>query len=365
MKTRITQGAALLSVLALAFPVASRAGVSVGISVGVAPPAIPVYEQPPCPQVGYLWTPGYWAWSADVGDYYWVPGAWIAPPSFGMLWTPGYWGFSDGAYLWHAGYWGPHVGFYGGINYGFGYFGSGFEGGRWRGHEFLYNRAAANVRNISGSHVYNHTVVNNFGSNHAGYNGPRGVEARPSHQDMLAARDAHRGITGPQRAMMDSARHVPGAMAGQNHGHPETAVQRSANFGHRSVEPVHRDARVTRIDAAAPHHAVPHGSPAHSSTFAAEHPAQSRRESPPTHAMQQHTYPTQHYSQPRQASVQSHVQAPRTANAESRHTATSRPAAPQHENASRAMPQREAPQRLEAHAQPAPRRAGPDHETHR
>ena len=27
--------------------------------------------------------------------------------------------------LWHAGYWGPHVGFYGGVNYGYGYGGVG------------------------------------------------------------------------------------------------------------------------------------------------------------------------------------------------------------------------------------------------
>ena len=32
-----------------------------------------------------------------------------------------------------AGYWGPHVGYYGGVNYGFGYMGVGFAGGAWRG----------------------------------------------------------------------------------------------------------------------------------------------------------------------------------------------------------------------------------------
>ena len=26
------------------------------------PPPLPVYEQPPCPVEGYIWTPGYWAW---------------------------------------------------------------------------------------------------------------------------------------------------------------------------------------------------------------------------------------------------------------------------------------------------------------
>ena len=55
------------------------------------------------------------------GGYYWVPGTWVQPPRVGVLWTPGYWGFVGGVYAFHAGYWGPHVGFYGGVNYGFGY----------------------------------------------------------------------------------------------------------------------------------------------------------------------------------------------------------------------------------------------------
>ena len=109
---------------------AALAQIAVGISVHVGPPALPVYAQPPCPGDGYLWTPGYWAYG-PVG-YYWVPGVWVTPPRVGVLWTPGYWGFAGGLYGWHAGYWGPHVGFYGGINYGFGYGGVGFFGGEWR-----------------------------------------------------------------------------------------------------------------------------------------------------------------------------------------------------------------------------------------
>src|ERR1700733_8735238 len=105
---RLTPARAALAGLALAaLPMASFAFVSVGVSITVAPPAIPVYVQPPCPAVGYIWTPGYWAWGGGV-------------------------------YAWHEGYWGPHVGFYGGVNYGYGYGGVGFEGGYWRGHSFYY-----------------------------------------------------------------------------------------------------------------------------------------------------------------------------------------------------------------------------------
>jgi hypothetical protein len=87
-----------------------------GISVGFAPPPLPVYEQPEIPGYGYLWTPGYWAWDSDVQDYYWVPGTWVRPPRFGLLWTPGYWGWRDGSYVFNSGYWGRDVGFYGGID---------------------------------------------------------------------------------------------------------------------------------------------------------------------------------------------------------------------------------------------------------
>src|SRR6202050_4239868 len=91
------------------------------------PPPLPAYEQPPCPEDGYLWTPGVWMWGAE--GYYWVPGTWVAPPQPGVLWTPGFWILAGGLYVFHAGYWGPHVGFYGGINYGGGYVGTRYPGG--------------------------------------------------------------------------------------------------------------------------------------------------------------------------------------------------------------------------------------------
>jgi hypothetical protein len=44
----------------------------IGVSISIAPPELPVYEQPLCPSSGYLWTPGYWAYADD--GYFWVPG---------------------------------------------------------------------------------------------------------------------------------------------------------------------------------------------------------------------------------------------------------------------------------------------------
>jgi hypothetical protein len=62
-------------------------------------------------------------------------------PGVGLLWTPGYWAYEGAVYRFHPGYWGPHVGYYGGINYGFGYFGAGFVGGRWVGKTYANNRS--------------------------------------------------------------------------------------------------------------------------------------------------------------------------------------------------------------------------------
>src|SRR5579872_1468061 len=142
----------VLALLLSVIPATSHANVF--ISVAIAPPALPVYDQPPCPEPGWMWTPGYWAYDYDNGGYYWVPGTWVPAPYEGALWTPGYWGWSSGVYLWHAGYWGPHVGYYGGVNYGFGYMGIGFVGGMWRGHDFEYNTAVVHVNTTVIRNVY-------------------------------------------------------------------------------------------------------------------------------------------------------------------------------------------------------------------
>ena len=105
----------------------------------------------------------------------------MQPPQVGVLWTPGYWGWGGGPYLFHAGYWGPHIGFYGGVNYGFGYGGVGYEGGYWNHGSFAYNRSVNNVSNVSVTNVYNKTVINNTTVNRTSFNGGTGG-SRPSRQ---------------------------------------------------------------------------------------------------------------------------------------------------------------------------------------
>ncbi len=210
--------AVLLALVMLVMSAASFGQLRISVSFG--PPALPVYEQPPCPGDGYIWTPGYWAWSDDDGDYYWVPGTWVEAPEVGFLWTPPYWAWADGAFVFYDGYWGPHVGFYGGIDYGFGYFGEGFEGGRWDHDHFFYNRAVTNVNVTNIHNVYNETVVNRT-ENRVSFNGGNGgVSARPTPQDEAAARDRHIPPAAVQTQHMQAARGNPELRASANHGKP-------------------------------------------------------------------------------------------------------------------------------------------------
>jgi hypothetical protein len=206
-----------LCVLLYALPAISFAQVSVTITE--APPPIPVYEQPPCPTEGYLWTPGYWG-HGPVG-YFWVPGLWVAAPQPGLLWTPGYWAFTNGIYGWHGGYWGSHVGYYGGINYGYGYGGVGFYGGRWEGGAFRYNTAVMRVG--PGFHgVYeDRTVIHNTTViNRASYNGAGGIVARPSAEERVAMNEQHFQRTSEQVSRQRMANQDRSNWASENHGSP-------------------------------------------------------------------------------------------------------------------------------------------------
>jgi len=220
----------VLALLLLAVPAVSFAGVFVNITI--APPVLPVYEQPACPGDGYIWTPGYWAYG-PVG-YYWVPGTWVLAPAPGLLWTPGYWGFSSGYYLWHAGYWGPHVGFYGGVNYGFGYFGSGYAGGYWNSGHFFYNRTVNNIT-INNVRVYNRTIVNTRVVNRVSYNGGAGgINMRPTRDQENFARERHVGATQVQLQHEHIASSNREMLASTNHGRPPIgATDRPADFNQR------------------------------------------------------------------------------------------------------------------------------------
>src|ERR1700677_112851 len=213
----------LPAVLLFLLPAISSAqfGISLSVNVNVAPPELPVYEEPPLPAEGYIFVPGYWFWDDNAGDYVWIPGTWVEPPQQGYLWTPGYWGSEGGAYLWHAGYWGPTIGFYGGVNYGFGYTGGGYEGGYWRGGQFFYNRAVVNIGSTHVTNVYvKNVTINNTTINRVSFNGPGGVQARATPGQLAAEKERHLPPSSAQVQQASAARSNPELRAKANGGQP-------------------------------------------------------------------------------------------------------------------------------------------------
>lgn len=292
----------LLLILLLAFSVAATKSdaqvFSVGVSIRVGPPAIPVYVQPDCPVDGYLWVPGYWAYG-DYG-YYWVPGYWAAPPMVGYLWTPGYWGYAGGIYGWNAGYWGPNVGFYGGVNYGFGYGGVGYVGGGWVGGHFRYNTAVSHVNTTIIHNTYiDRTVVHENGSRVSYNGGPGGVSARPSAAEMQAAHERHVAATSSQLQHQRTAGQDRNQYASVNHGRPANAavarttayhpantaasLSHSTAMNRRTTPAAHTTHTVNRPATAARHTTSPshtmsrpatvhHTAPSHPAMHSAPHP---------------------------------------------------------------------------------------------
>ena len=217
----------LAGFLFAALPVATSLA-QVGISVNFAPPVLPVVVQPPCPVAGYIWTPGYWGWGG--GGYYWVPGVWVAPPRVGFLWTPPWWGWRNGVYVFNDGYWGPTVGFYGGVNYGYGYSGNGYWGGRWEGNAFRYNTAVTNVNTavVHNTFVDRSVVNQQVNANRASFNGPNGVKAEPSAEQKAAAENARKmPATSEQRARQEAASKDRSLQASENKGNPNADAIKS------------------------------------------------------------------------------------------------------------------------------------------
>jgi hypothetical protein len=219
LRSLLAAAALAIPMLAISAPKA-HAGVFIGISVGFAPPVLPVYVQPAIPAEGYIWTPGYWAYG-DAG-YYWVPGVWVQPPTVGVLWTPPYWGYEGGVYGFHAGYWGPHVGFYGGVNYGFGYGGFGYGGGAWRGGRFAYNSAVCNFGGVHVTNVYVDRTVIVHNDIHASYNGPGGWQAHPRPEEEQWSHENHIQPTAMQQQHFQAAAQDRSQYAAFNHGRPGT-----------------------------------------------------------------------------------------------------------------------------------------------
>ena len=190
-------GVAVAGAMALTAPLV-HAQIYYEAPVTLAPPELPQYDQAPMPGDGYLWTPGFWAWNPDQQGFYWVQGTWVQPPQIGYLWTPGYWTETDDGYEYVEGYWAQDVGFYGGINYGNGYGGVGYEGAYWRNGSLFYNRLVTNFGVIVIERIYEAPTSVYSNSGRLAFNGRHGIAARPGAYDMAAAREQHYSATADQ-----------------------------------------------------------------------------------------------------------------------------------------------------------------------
>jgi hypothetical protein len=206
------------------------------------PPPLPDYQQPAAPGDDYLWTPGYWNYAS--AGYYWVPGVWVQAPYQGALWTPGYWGIVHGRYGFFHGYWGPHIGFYGGINYGFGYVGTGYQGGYWKTGHFFYNRTVNNINVTVVHNVYEYKVVTNNNVRVSFNGGPGGITVRARPAELVAAfREPHAPPMHAQVEIEHTASINKAAFISVNHGRPTAVVIEKPLMADRDVRPVPPPAR--------------------------------------------------------------------------------------------------------------------------
>jgi hypothetical protein len=364
MKKIIFQLILILAVSGLTVKRADAQVLSVGVSIHIGPPVIPVYTQPVCPVDGYLWVPGYWAYDDDYG-YFWVPGYWAEPPEIGFLWTPGYWGYVNGIYAWNGGYWGPHIGFYGGVNYGCGYFGAGYAGGGWVGGHFRYNTAVTNVNTTIVHNTYiDRTVVNNSTTNRVSYNGgPGGINARPTPEQESAAHDRHVQATATQMSHQHNASIDRSQFASVNHGRPANmAVARPTAY-----HPVNSTASLARATATGRTGNAANHNPAPATTHA---PAVHHNATPPVH--QNAVAPVHHNPAPpaNHPQPQAHpMSRPAPSRPQPQEHAMSRPAPsrpqPQSRPVSHPQPVHQAPPRPAPAPHPAPRQPERQPEHHR
>ena len=131
----------------------------------------------------------------------------------------------------NQGYWGPTVGFYGGVNYGYGYTGNGYWGGRWNGNTFNYNTAVTRVNtNVVHNTYVNNSVTNQLNANRASFNGPNGVNAQETAAQKAAAANAKKiPPTSQQLARQQAASKDQNLRASVNKGKPNADAINSFN----------------------------------------------------------------------------------------------------------------------------------------
>ncbi len=108
---------AQLSLLALAVgaaPLAARAGVDIGVSLGG--PEVVIQSQPPLERVeavspspgpGFIWIRGHWMWRHE--RWVWFDGHWDRFAGPGHAWIPGQWVARGNGWVWIEGHYAAQV----------------------------------------------------------------------------------------------------------------------------------------------------------------------------------------------------------------------------------------------------------------
>ena len=104
MKTNSTVRSLLLAAL---MGTTGIAFAQINVNISLAPPA-PQHETMPVMQPGYVWAPGYWAWSGE--RHVWVRGRPIVQRT-GYRWEPDRWEQRGNGYYRHEGRWEHDEGF--------------------------------------------------------------------------------------------------------------------------------------------------------------------------------------------------------------------------------------------------------------
>src|ERR1700747_2933537 len=133
------------------------------------------------------------------------------------------------------------MGVYGGVNYGFGYPGRGYDGGYWRDNRLYYNSTVNNITNVSVTNVYSRNVVNNVTVSRVTYvGGPGGLTARPTADEERVAHEHRTPPTAAQTQHREAAASRPELVASVNHGKPEiAATSRPSEFTSHVVAASH------------------------------------------------------------------------------------------------------------------------------
>ena len=125
---------------------------------------------------------------------------------------------------------GPHVGFYGGVNYGFGYGGVGYEGGRWENGVFAYNRTVNNFGSVTITNVYEKTVIVDPGATRVSFNGGSGgTTVRPTPEQEAVAHEQHVAAIPAQLQHERTASANKALLASENRGQPTIAATAKPN----------------------------------------------------------------------------------------------------------------------------------------